>query len=116
MIERFDRKDPALHFRELAHLRQTSSTKAYISEFQQLVVMVTYILETQLIMLFIEGLADPLRGWVRSYRPKTLQDAISRARYMINALPKTKAPIPIRHTVPQGGQDTRQIHREVRHG
>ena len=36
LIERFDRKDPEIHFRELAQLKQTGSAEAFISEFQRI--------------------------------------------------------------------------------
>ena len=36
LIERFDRKDPKVHFRELAQLKQTGSADAFISEFQRI--------------------------------------------------------------------------------
>ena len=32
LIERFDRKDPEVHFRELAQLKQIGSADAFISE------------------------------------------------------------------------------------
>ena len=41
LMEQFDRKDPKIHFRELAQLKQTGSVEAFISEFQRIVVMVT---------------------------------------------------------------------------
>ena len=41
LIERLDRKDPKLHFREMAQLKQTGSLEAYISEFQRVTVMVS---------------------------------------------------------------------------
>ena len=88
-MERFDRKDPELHFRELAYLRQTDSAKAYIMEFQGLPVMVTDISKAWLIMLFMEGLAEPLGGWVRVYKPTDLTNSISRTRDMIDLVPKT---------------------------
>jgi hypothetical protein len=53
LMERFDRKDPEIHFRNLAQLRQTSTTEAFIIEFQWVVVEVTDISEPRLIMLFI---------------------------------------------------------------
>jgi hypothetical protein len=31
LMDRFDRKDPKIHFRELVQLKQTSSPKAYIT-------------------------------------------------------------------------------------
>ena len=80
LIDRFDRKDPEIHFRELAQLKQASSAESYISKFQRVAVMVTDITEPCLIMLFTEGLAELLRGWVKAYKPATLQDAIGQAR------------------------------------
>ena len=59
LIKRLERIDPELHFRELAHLRQTGSTEAYIAEFRRLAVMVSEISEARLIMLFVEGLVEP---------------------------------------------------------
>ena len=56
LMERFDKKDPEIHFRELAQLKQTGSAKAFISEFQRVVVMVTDVLESRLTMLFTEAL------------------------------------------------------------
>ena len=76
-MERFDRKDPEIHFRELAQLKQTGSVEAFISEFQRVVVMVRDVSESMLTMLFTEALIEPLRGWVKAYKPSTLQDAIS---------------------------------------
>jgi hypothetical protein len=67
LMYRFDRRDPEIHFRDLAQLRQTGITEAFISEFQRVVVAVTDISEPQLIMLFTEGLTKPLRGWVKAY-------------------------------------------------
>ena len=48
----------------------------------------------------MEGLAEPLRGLVRSTRPATLEDAISRTRDLQDALPRTRTPYPQR----QGSQ------------
>ena len=43
----------------------------------------------QLIMLFTEALIEPLWGWVKSYRPTTLSDAIRQTRYFQDVvLPK----------------------------
>ena len=33
LMERFDKRDPEIHFRELAQLIQTTSVEAFISEF-----------------------------------------------------------------------------------
>jgi hypothetical protein len=72
LMDRFDRKDPEIHFRDLAQLRQTGTTEAFITEFQWVAVAVTDISEPRLIMLFTEGPTEPLRGWVKAYRPPTL--------------------------------------------
>jgi hypothetical protein len=74
------------------------------------VVAVTDISEPRLIMLFTEGLTEPLRGWVKAYRPHTLQDTILRTRDLADSMPKTKTfskPI-----VPQEDQDRKPIQRE----
>jgi hypothetical protein len=52
LMDRFDRKDPKIHFRDLAQLRQTGRTEAFITEFQWVVVAVTDISKPKLITLF----------------------------------------------------------------
>ena len=54
--------------------------------------MVTDISKSRLILLFIEGLAEPLKGLVKAYRPTTLQEAVSRTRDLQDAIPRTKYP------------------------
>jgi hypothetical protein len=56
LMDRFDRRDPEIHFRDLAQLRQTGTAEAFISEFQRVAVAVTDISEPRLVMLFTEGL------------------------------------------------------------
>jgi hypothetical protein len=75
-MDRFDRKDPEIHFRNLAQLRQIGTTEAFITEFQRAAVAVKNISNPRMIMLFTEGITEPLRGWLKAYRPPTLQDAI----------------------------------------
>jgi hypothetical protein len=72
LMDSFDRKDPEIHFRDLAQLRQTGTVEAFITKFQRVAMAVTDISEPSLIMLFTEGLIEPLRGWVKAYRPPTL--------------------------------------------
>jgi uncharacterized protein with HEPN domain len=72
LMERFDRKDPEIHFRDLAQLRQTGTAEMFITEIQQVAMALTDILEPRLIMLFTEGLTEPLKGSVKAYRPPTL--------------------------------------------
>ena len=76
LMDRFGRKDLEIYFRDLAQLRQNITTEEFIIEFQWVVVAVIDTLELRLIMLFTEGLIEPLRGWVKEYRPPTLQDVI----------------------------------------
>jgi hypothetical protein len=89
LIERFDKKDPELHFRELAQLKQKGILETYISEFQRFVMMVSDILEGPLVMVFVEGIMEPLQGWVNAYKPTSLQEVVSRARDMQHAVPKS---------------------------
>jgi hypothetical protein len=79
LIERFDRKDPELHFRELAQLKQIGSLEAYISEFERVAVIVSDISEGCLVIFFVDGIMDPLRGWLEAYKPKYLQDVVNRS-------------------------------------
>jgi hypothetical protein len=90
LMDKFDRRDPEIHFRDLDQLRQNGTAEAFITEFQWVAVAVTYILEPELIMLLTEGLTEPLRGWVKACRPHTLRDAILRTRDLANSAPKTK--------------------------
>jgi hypothetical protein len=69
LMDRFDRRDPKIHLRDLAQLRQTGTAEAFITEFQQVAVVVTDISEPRLIMLFTEGLTKPLRRWVNVMIP-----------------------------------------------
>ena len=80
MIERFDWRDPDISFRYLDHIKQVGNKKAYISEFQKVVIMVTDISESRLILLFTEGLVEPLKGLVKTYQPTTLQEAMTRTK------------------------------------
>jgi hypothetical protein len=72
LMDRFDRRDPKIHFKDLSQLRQIGKPEAFITKFQRIAVAMTEISEPRLIMLFIEGLTEPLRGWVKAYKPHTL--------------------------------------------
>jgi hypothetical protein len=93
LMDRIDRKDPDISFCELGQLRQTWTPEAYIAEFEKVAVQVIDISEYRLVMLFAEGLIEPLRGWVKAFKPTTLQDAIMRTLDMTDTVPKTKGPI-----------------------
>ena len=104
LIDRFDQGDPELHFRELTQLRQTGVAEVYIEEFQRLAVMVQDISQTRLMMLFTEGLMEPLKGWVKDFKPTNLQNAIWRMRDLGPAARPKFIPRPPLNT---GGRDQR---------
>ena len=70
--------------------------------------MVTYIFQHRLVMLFMKGLVEPLRGWVKEFRPTTLQKAIMRSQDMKDAFNKK---VPIKFFIHQGGKETRPPHK-----
>jgi hypothetical protein len=72
IMDGFDRRDPKIHFRDLAQLGQTSTPKAFIIEFHRVFMVVTDISEPRLIILFTKGLTKTLRVWVNAYKPHTL--------------------------------------------
>jgi hypothetical protein len=104
LIDRFDQGDPKLHFRELTQLRQTGSPEVYIEEFQRITVMVQDVSQSRLMMLFTEGLMEPLKGWVKAFKPTNLQDAIWRTR---DPGPTTKSKFIPRPPLNTGGRDQR---------
>jgi hypothetical protein len=53
-------------------------------------VAVIDISEPGLVMLFTEGLIEPLRGWVKAYRSYTLRYSILRTRDLADSMPKNK--------------------------
>jgi hypothetical protein len=104
LIDRFDLGDPELHFRELTQLKQTGTAEAYIDEFQRLAVMVQYMSPTRLMMLFTEGLMEPLKGWVKAFKPTSLQEAIWKMR---DLGPAAKPKFIPRPPLNNGGRDQR---------
>ena len=61
-------------------------------EFQNLSVMVSDVSMARLVLIFTEGLMDPLRGIMKSHKPSTLKDAMNLTRDLHNVLPRTKYP------------------------
>lgn len=91
-MERFDPRNPEAYFVELTKLKQTGDPESYISEFLKLSVMVSDLIVTRRVCMFIDGLVEPLHGLVKSTRPTMLQEVVERARDLHHALPKAKAP------------------------
>jgi hypothetical protein len=83
LIDRFEREDPDHHFRELTYIKQTRSTEIFIEKFQRVLVMVLDVLESRLLMMYIEGLIELVRGWVKAFNHVTLQDVIGHTRDLI---------------------------------
>jgi hypothetical protein len=61
----------------LAQLKKTGSPEAYISEFERVSLMVMEISKGRLVNFFVEGISEPLWGWVKDYKPTSLQDVVS---------------------------------------
>lgn len=64
--------------------------EAYISEFQRLFIMVIGISEKRLVILFMEGLYEPMRGWFKAFDSPTLQEAMRKAHSMELVAPRSK--------------------------
>jgi hypothetical protein len=74
----------------------------YIEEFQRIAVMVQDVSQSRLMMLFTEGLMEPLKGWVKDFKPTNLHDAIWRTR---DLGPTTKSKFIPRPPLNTGGRD-----------
>jgi hypothetical protein len=81
--------------------------------------MVQDVSQSILMMLFTEGLMEPLRGWVKAFKPTNLQDAIWRTRDLGSATKSRFTPRPPLNTgeryqrppMNQGGRDQRGFDR-----
>ena len=61
-------------------------------EFQRLSIKVDDVYMEMLVLLFTEGLAEPLKGLVKSHNPTSLNDAMSLTRGLQDVLPRTRFP------------------------
>jgi len=73
-------------------LKQFPTPKAYILDFEKLSGMVSDVSMARLVLLFTEGLTEPLRGLMKSHKPSTLKDAMNLTRDLQNVFPRTKYP------------------------
>jgi hypothetical protein len=73
--------------------------------------MVTDIFNARMVMLFVVGIIEPLRGWVKSYKPTTLQDAVGCTRDMQDVVPKRR--FPLKPTFPQKRKGTKPFQRDL---
>ena len=51
-MERFERKDPELHFKELAQMKQAGTHEAYMLEFEKISIMVSDVSMTRMVLVF----------------------------------------------------------------
>jgi len=89
-------------------LRQKGTPKAYITDSQWMTVMVTNISQQRLVMLFMERLVEPLRGWVKAFMPTTLHEAIMRSQDMKDTINKK---VPTKSFIPQGYKEKKYSHK-----
>ncbi|XP_077246914.1 uncharacterized protein LOC143886710 [Tasmannia lanceolata] len=82
LLQMFDQVPTKQHFRELADLRQTAKLRAYVDEFRQLSLMVDGLSAIWLSYMFVQGLKEPLRGWVSAFDPPNLEPAMAKALTM----------------------------------
>jgi hypothetical protein len=78
--------------------------EAYIDEFYRLAVMVQDMSPTRLMILITEGLMEPLKGWVKAFKPTILQEAIWKMR---DLGPVAKPKFIPRPPLNSGGRDQR---------
>jgi hypothetical protein len=70
-------------------------------------VMVPDMSESKILMMYRKELTEPLRGWVKAFKPKTLQDSIEHAIDLVGIASRNKiTPTPL---VIQRGKETRQV-------
>jgi hypothetical protein len=72
-------------------------------------VMVPDVLEPRLIMMYIEGLIKPMRGWVKAFNIVTLQDAIERTIDLVGEANRNRF-TPKPHIIPRS-RDTRPMNK-----
>ena len=78
-VERFDPRDPKAHFFKLTKLKQEGDLEEYITEYLKLSLMVSNLTMSRKVCMFINGLAEPLQGFVKSTRPTTVLEAVDKA-------------------------------------
>ena len=54
-------------------------------EFQKISLLVTNIFKRRWIVIFMDGLIEPLKGWVKGFNPTTLSEAIKKAWSMASS-------------------------------
>ena len=81
-----------MSFKELAQLKQVGTPIEYMLEFQRLSVKVANVSMGRLVLLFIEGFADPLKCLGKANKPTNLNDVMSLTRDLRNVVPRPRFP------------------------
>lgn len=105
LVEIFYERDPYAQFFELAKLKQSRNPETYIFELLKLSVMVPDLSTARRVYMFIDGLAEPSHGMVKSTRPTILQDAIERARDLQDSFLRTRAQFQQKPSFQSKGKD-----------
>ena len=74
--------------------------------------LVTDVFEWRILVLFMDGLADPLRGWIKALNPPTLQEAIKKARDM-DSSSASKNKFQAKNFPSRKDKDRKPFHREA---
>ena len=90
LIDYLDRKVMELKFKELGQLKQTRIVESYNTKLQRLSVLVRYILERRIVVLFMDGLTEPFKGLVKVFNLVMLMAAIKKARDMARSTSSSK--------------------------
>ena len=53
--------------------------------------MVQDVSKRRLVILFIEGLSEPLKGWIKAFEPPSLQEAMRKAQSMELIAPSSRS-------------------------
>ena len=73
-------------------MKQIRTPTDYMMEFQKLSVKVVDVSMGRLVLLFTEGLVEPLKSLFKYHKPTTLKDEMSLTRDLQNVLPRTRFP------------------------
>lgn len=69
VMDNFERRDLEENFRKLTNIKQIGRIETYISSFLRLLMMVFDQPEANRVFMFIEGITEQPKGFVRSNKP-----------------------------------------------
>ena len=80
LVSRFDTRFQGDAFERLADIKQTKGVEDYVNLFVQLSSQVPGLTDAHYLGYFMKGLKDPIRGFLRLFRPTELESAMELAR------------------------------------